>query len=108
MTNVSLDLAPLGDFHLPAKVDLFWTTLNYHDLHVPKYATIDMAKFNKLVFDSLNSGGVYFIVDHAAAAGTGATLSPKLHRIEKSTVMTEVTSGGIQTRGRKRHPSQSH
>src|SRR5690348_11750249 len=27
--NVKLDLAPLGMFHLPEKVDLFWTTLNY-------------------------------------------------------------------------------
>jgi predicted methyltransferase len=111
LTNVSLDLAPLGDFHLPAKVDLFWTTLNYHDLHIPKYATIDMAKFNKHVFDSLNSGGVYFIVDHAAAAGTGATLSPKLHRIEKSTVIAEVTSAGFKLAGESdilHNPNDDH
>src|SRR5690349_13175145 len=81
-SNVVLDLAPLGTFHLPEKVDVFWTTLNYHDLHVPKYANVDMATFNKLVFDSLKHGGIYFIADHAAAPGTGATLSPKLHRID--------------------------
>jgi predicted methyltransferase len=44
--NVVLDLAPLGTFHLPEKVDPFWTTLNYHDLHIPKYANVDMAAFN--------------------------------------------------------------
>src|SRR5579863_4526275 len=43
--NVTLDLAPLGDFHLNQKVDLFWTSLNYHDLHIPKYAKVDMAAF---------------------------------------------------------------
>jgi predicted methyltransferase len=93
--NVSLDLAPLGQFHLPEQVDLFWTSLNYHDLHIPKYANVDMAAFNKHVFDSLKPGGIYFIVDHAAADGTGATLSPKLHRIEKATVIKEVKAAGF-------------
>ncbi len=94
--NVSIDTAPLGDFHLPEKVDLFWTSLNYHDLHVPKYATVDMAKFNKHVFDSLKPGGIYLIEDHAAARGTGATQSPVLHRIDKATVISEVTATGFR------------
>jgi predicted methyltransferase len=97
--NVSLDLAPLGTFHLTQKVDLFWTTLNYHDLHIPKYAHIDMAAFNKHVFDSLKPGGIYLIADHAAAPGTGATLSPKLHRIDKATVIKEVTAAGFTLAG---------
>jgi predicted methyltransferase len=94
-SNVMLDLAPLGTFGLPEKVDLFWTSLNYHDLHIPKYANVDMAAFNKLVFNSLKPGGIYFIVDHAAAPGTGASLSPKLHRIDEATVIQEVTSVGF-------------
>lgn len=97
--NVVLDLSPLGSFKLPEKVDLFWTTLNYHDLHVPKYANVNLAAFNKLVFDSLKPGGTYFIVDHAAAAGTAATLSPTLHRIEKQTVISEVTAAGFRLAG---------
>lgn len=109
--NVKLDLAPLGTFHLPEKVDLFWTTNNYHDLHIPKYANVDMARFNKLVFDSLKPGGVYFIVDHAAAAGTGATDSPKLHRIEKATVIKEVTAAGFKLVGESEqlhNPADDH
>ena len=54
-----------------------------------------MAAFNKLVFNSLKPGGIYFIVDHAAAPGTGARLSPKLHRIDEATVIQEVTSAGF-------------
>ena len=96
LPNVTLGLSPLGDFSLPEKVDLFWTSLNYHDLHIPKYATVDMAKFNKHVFASLKHGGVYFIVDHQAPVGSGATLSPTLHRIEKSTVISEVTAAGFK------------
>lgn len=97
--NVTLDLAPLGTFHLPVKADLFWTSLNYHDLHVPKYAHVDMSVFNKLVFDSLKPGGTYLIVDHAAQPGTGATTSPTLHRIDKTTVIEEVTAAGFKLFG---------
>ncbi len=97
--NVTVDLTPLGQFHLPEKVDVFWTTDNYHDLHVPKYANVDMAAFNKTVFDSLKSGGTYVIVDHAAAAGAGATQSPTLHRIENKTVIDEVTAAGFKLDG---------
>jgi predicted methyltransferase len=109
--NVKFDLAPLGTFRLPEKVDLFWTTNNYHDLHIPKYANVDMARFNKLVFDSLKPGGIYFIIDHAAAPGTGASDSPKLHRIEKSTVIQEVTAAGFKLVGDSdllRNPSDDH
>lgn len=94
--NVQLDLAPLGTFKLPEKVGLFWTSLNYHDLHVPKYAQVDIAAFNKLVFDSLRPGGIYLIEDHAAAPGAGATLSATLHRIEEKTVVDEVTAAGFK------------
>ncbi|HLY54075.1 MAG TPA: methyltransferase [Stellaceae bacterium] len=97
--NISLDLSPLGTFKLTEKVDVFWTTDNYHDLHVPKYATVDIAAFNKQVFDSLKPGGIYIIVDHAAAPGAGATMSPTLHRIEKSTVIQEVTAAGFKLVG---------
>lgn len=109
--NVSLDLAPLGDFKLPAKVDLFWTSDNYHDLHVPKYATVDMAAFNKHVFNSLKPGGVFVVIDHAAAPGTGATLSPTLHRIDKRAVIAEVTAAGFKLVGESdilRNPADDH
>lgn len=110
-TNMSLDLAPLGQFHLPKQVDMFWTTINYHDLHIPKYANVDMLAFNRHVFNSLKPGGVYFIVDHAAPAGTGATLSPKLHRIEKATVIKEVTAAGFKLAGESNilhNPADDH
>jgi len=110
-SNVSLDLAPLGDFHLAQKVDIFWITDNYHDLHIPKYANVDMSAFNRHVFDSLKPGGYYFILDHAAAAGTGARLSPKLHRIDRQTVISEVTAAGFKLVGESNvlaNPADDH
>jgi len=109
--NVAMDVSPLGSFRLPEKVDLFWTTLNYHDMHVPKYANVDMAAFNKAVFAALKPGGVYMIEDHAAAVGTGATLSPTLHRIERATVIAEVTAAGFRLEDESsalRNPADDH
>jgi predicted methyltransferase len=109
--NVALDVAPLGDFHLPEKVDMFWTTLNYHDLHVAKYATVDMAAFNKAVFAALKPGGVYLIEDHASARGTGSSVAQSLHRIERTTVIQEVTAAGFRLEDESsalRNPADDH
>ncbi len=93
--NVIMDLALFGNFHLPEKVDVFWTTLNYHDLHIARYANVDLAAFNHHVFDSLKAGGIYFIVDHAAAPGSGTAGTPTLHRIDEATVISEVKAAGF-------------
>ncbi len=109
--NVVLDLAPLGSFQLKEKVDVFWTTLNYHDLHVTEYGKVDLAAFNKHVYDSLKPGGIYFIADHAAAAGTGYTQAPTLHRIDEATVIQEVTAAGFVKAGESevlRNPADDH
>jgi predicted methyltransferase len=93
--NVIMDLALFGNFHLPEKVDLFWTTLNYHDLHIAQYGNVDMAACNHHVFDSLKRGGTYFIVDHAATMGSGTADTTALHRIDEATVIEEVKAAGF-------------
>ncbi|HEY1604797.1 MAG TPA: hypothetical protein VGF77_04295 [Allosphingosinicella sp.] len=110
-TNVIVDASPLGTFHLPEKVDIFWTTINYHDLHVPKYANVDISAFNRAVFAAVKPGGIYLIVDHAAAAGKGFTDAPQLHRIERATVIQEVTAAGFRLAGESdalRNPADDH
>ena len=97
--TVRFDAAAFGEFNLPEKVDMFWTTLNYHDLHIAKYGTVDMAAFNKHVFDSLKPGGTYFIVDHVANAGTTDAQIADLHRIDKAVVIKEVEAAGFQLAG---------
>jgi predicted methyltransferase len=94
--NVSLDVEAWGQFQLPAKVDLFWITQNYHDLHIAKYGVVDIAAFNKRVFDALKPGGVYFILDHAANPGETDDQLAQLHRIEKSRVIREVEAAGFR------------
>lgn len=97
--NVRFSATPFAQFHLPEKVDVFWITQNYHDLHDAKYAVVDMAKFNKHVFDSLKHGGVYFIIDHAAKPGTTDDEIVTLHRIDEEVVKKEVLAAGFKLVG---------
>lgn len=79
---------------LPEKVDLVWTTQNYHDFH--NLSDVDMATFNKHVFEALKPGGTYFVLDHAAQAGSGARDTNTLHRIDEDLVKKEVEAAGFK------------
>ena len=46
--TVSVQTA-LDSLHLPRKLDLFWISQNYHDLHNKYFGPLDMAAFNKAV-----------------------------------------------------------
>ncbi len=99
-SNVAIQMMPsFGGFTLPEKVDVFWTTQNYHDLHVKEYGNLDIADFNKRVHDALKPGGIYFVLDHQANPGTDDAGIAKVHRIEKSQVIKEVTAAGFKLVG---------
>jgi len=95
-SNVTLDVEPFGQFELPENVDVFWITQNYHDLHIAKYGAVDMAAFNRHVFESLKPGGVYFILDHEANPGMTDSQIAIFHRIAKARVIAEVTDAGFK------------
>jgi predicted methyltransferase len=82
---------------VPTGVDLVWTSDNYHDFH--NGPTADIAAFNKHVFSVLKSGGVFLIIDHVAAAGTGISATSTLHRIDPEAVKTEVEAAGFKLAG---------
>ncbi|MEI9996507.1 MAG: hypothetical protein WDM91_18060 [Rhizomicrobium sp.] len=94
--NIVVSGTAFGAFDLPEKIDLFWITQNYHDLHIAKYGSVDLAAFNRHVFESLKPGGTYFILDHEANPGTTADQIAVLHRIEKAQVIREVTAAGFK------------
>ncbi|MBY2907683.1 class I SAM-dependent methyltransferase [Rhizobium leguminosarum] len=92
---VSANLLALPDVTQPA--DVLWLHLFYHDLHTAlvqaKGAT--PAAFNRAIYERLKPGGVYVIVDHAAAAGAGISATQSLHRIEPASVRAEVEAAGF-------------
>jgi predicted methyltransferase len=80
----------------PEKLDLFWISQNYHDLHDRFMGPVDMQAFNRTVYAALKPGGVYIVLDHSAAKGSAADVTDTLHRIESSTVRREVEAAGFK------------
>jgi predicted methyltransferase len=108
--NVKVVAADFAAFTLPQKVDLVWTSQNYHDLHLAKLH-LDVAAVNRAVYEALKPGGLYVIVDHAAAAGTGLDVPDKLHRIDPAIVRREVEAAGFRFEGEStvlRNPADDH
>jgi predicted methyltransferase len=94
--NVVVVNGPIAAFNPPEKLDVVWTSENYHDLRIPMFGSQNMAAFNKAVFNALKPGGVFYIEDHAAAAGAGDTVVGTLHRIDPAVVKQEVEAAGFR------------
>ena len=94
--NVTVSVATaLESLHLPRKLDVFWISQNYHDLHNKYFGPVDLMAFNKAVFDALKPGGSYVVLDHTAAAGAPADVTETLHRIDPAAVRREVQAAGF-------------
>jgi predicted methyltransferase len=93
-SNVTALSQAFAEISIPEPVDVVWTSLNYHDLH--NSPNLDIAAFNKAMFNLLKPGGTYLVVDHAAEAGSGIRDTQKLHRIDPAAVKAEVTAAGFK------------
>jgi predicted methyltransferase len=94
--NVTVSIATaLDSLRVPRKLDLFWISQNYHDLHNTYFGPVDIAAFNKAVFDALKPGGSYVVLDHTATPGASADVTETLHRIDPASVRREVEAAGF-------------
>jgi predicted methyltransferase/peroxiredoxin len=73
-------------------LDLVLFVLAYHD---SAWMGTDRAAMNRAIFNALRPGGVYGIVDHAAAEGHGVADAQTLHRIERSVLVSEIEAAGF-------------
>jgi predicted methyltransferase len=96
--NVTAGLVDFQKMDFPEKLDMIWTSENYHDFH--NFPGIDVVALNKVIFNALKPGGVFLVEDHQAAPGAGATVTNTLHRIEADTVIKEVEAAGFKLEGR--------
>jgi predicted methyltransferase len=95
MKNVTVLSRPFDD-PVPADVrnlDLITYFFFYHDT---TYMNVDRAAMNKKLFAALKPGGFLVIADHSAKAGAGTSVGKTLHRIEESTVKSEVEAAGFK------------
>jgi len=97
--NVTATIEPATELSAPAKADLVFTAQNYHDYPDKFMGPVDPAILNQAAFDALKPGGIYLIIDHAAAAGSGLRDTDTLHRIDPAIVKAQVTAAGFSFAG---------
>jgi predicted methyltransferase len=95
-TNISASTQPATTLSAPEKVNLVFTSQNYHDYPDKFMGNIDPAVFDKLAFDALKPGGIFLIIDHAAAPGSGMRDTDTLHRIDPAIVKKQVEAAGFE------------
>ncbi len=92
--NVELLVADFANLKTAMPLDVAWTSLNYHDFKNRGGSFTD--NMNKAVFAALKPGGVYIVIDHAAAKGADANVTEKLHRVDPEVVKKEVMAAGFK------------
>jgi predicted methyltransferase len=109
--NVTLLQQPAAKLTAPEPVDLVFTSQNYHDYHDKFMGPVDMASFDKQVFDELKPGGLFVVVDHTAVAGSGFGATDTLHRVDPEAVKKEVEAAGFVLDGESdalKNPDDAH
>ncbi|WP_430424317.1 class I SAM-dependent methyltransferase [Phenylobacterium sp.] len=94
--NVTPIDSSFGALDLPDGLDAVLTVQNYHDMHLTPFPKDTASKVNAEIFKSLKPGGVYLVVDHVGAPGSGLEAAMKVHRIEPSIVKAEVEAAGFK------------
>jgi predicted methyltransferase len=109
--NVTITRAPTEEFTTPESLDLVFTAQNFHDLYDSFMGPSDVAAVNRAVFRALKPGGVYLVIDHVAAAGSGLRDTETLHRIDPQSIRDAVLAAGFVLEAESnelRNPADSH
>jgi len=94
--NVRVEVQPTPHLTGSEPLDMVFTAQNYHDYPDEFMGRFDPAQLNRAVFDMLKPGGTWFIVDHAAEAGSGMRDTERLHRIDPAIVRRQVEAAGFE------------
>jgi predicted methyltransferase len=97
--NVSVLNEDFDKLSVPEPVDMVWTAQNYHDFQNPGMFHADTAAMDRAIFAALKPGGVFVVIDHAAAPGSGTRDSGSLHRIDADVVKKEAIAAGFKLVG---------
>ena len=91
-------------------LDLVWTSNNYHDLQFG-LSHDQILALDKSIYAALKPGGVFLVIDHVAASGSGWTAARTLHRIEPEAIKADMAEAGFKLDGESevlRNPDDPH
>lgn len=109
--NVAVVTGGVANFHLPRPLDVLWTAQNYHDLYNRFMGPANVKALNRAFFNSLKPGGVFVVIDHVAAPGSGLRDTETLHRIDPISMRREIEAAGFIFDGQSavlRNPGDDH
>jgi predicted methyltransferase len=93
--NVTALVVPTAEIAAPQKLDVAWTSDNYHDVY-GFFGADRAAQMDAAIFQALKPGGTFIVIDHAAIPGSGGADATKLHRIDAKTVEAQVEEAGFK------------
>jgi predicted methyltransferase len=97
--NIDVLIEPGANLTSPVPVDVVWTSQNYHDYNDKFMGSPGSQSFARAAYRVLKPGGLFIVIDHAAAPGHGSRDADTLHRIERATVIREATAAGFRLAG---------
>ena len=86
---------PVAEPPFFGQLDTIITIQNFHDLYLDPFEDDTASRAVASLYSALKPGGTLVVIDHSAAAGSGTSAVDSLHRIDKRTVVDEVTAGGF-------------
>jgi predicted methyltransferase len=95
-SNIEVLTPPINEMKLPKGLDVVFIRQNYHDLYDKFMGPADVPAFNKAVYAALKPGGVFVILDHAAAPGAPDNVTETLHRIDEARVKADMAKAGFK------------
>jgi len=109
--NITVVSTGIGSFKLPEQVDVLWTSQNYHDLYLTRF-NLNVPAVTKEIYDAIKPGGVFIVLDHAAAPGADVVPTANtLHRIDPASVRKTVEAAGFKFEGESKvlaNPADDH
>lgn len=97
--NVTVQVQPSNALSAPQPLDVVWTADNYHDYNDKFMGSPGSLSLARSAFRILKPGGLFIVIDHAAAAGRGDRDTESLHRIERAAVIRQATAAGFRLVG---------
>ena len=91
--NVVRLVGEMDTVDLGVQIDAALMVLFYHDT---VWQGVNRQMMNQHIYNALKPGGVYLIIDHSGKPGSGTNDVSSHHRIDKQTVIDELTAVGFK------------